>query len=59
VGANALKIGKNVIHYTLELNERATGIRYDSNLLDIPSLECYKQQEKIKEFYMVLIYLKV
>jgi replicative DNA helicase len=30
IGANALKIGKNVIHYTLELNESYVGIRYDT-----------------------------
>ena len=30
IGANAVKNGKTVIHYTLELNEEYTGLRYDS-----------------------------
>jgi replicative DNA helicase len=50
-GASAIKNGQNVVHYTFELNERIMGIRYDSNLTDIPSLQCYDEREKIKEFY--------
>jgi replicative DNA helicase len=50
-GAAAIRAGKNVVHYTFELNERMTGIRYDSNLTDIPSLMCYEQKEKIGKFY--------
>jgi replicative DNA helicase len=30
IGANALRTGKNVAHYTLELNENYVGIRYDT-----------------------------
>jgi replicative DNA helicase len=30
VGANALKVGKKVVHYTLELNENYVGLRYDT-----------------------------
>jgi replicative DNA helicase len=30
IGANALKNGKKVIHYSLELNENYVGIRYDT-----------------------------
>ena len=37
MGANALRAGKNVVHYTFELSETAVGIRYDSNLCKIPS----------------------
>ena len=37
MGANAMRAGKNVIHYTFELSEHATGLRYDSNLCNIPS----------------------
>ena len=37
MGANAMKAGKNVLHYTFELTEYAVGIRYDSNLCGIPS----------------------
>lgn len=50
-GSSAIKAGKNVVHYTFELNERMTGIRYDSNLTDIPSLSCYDQRKDIEAFY--------
>lgn len=50
-GASALLAGKNVLHYTFELNERATGIRYDSHLLDIDSIDCFANKDKIKQFY--------
>ena len=30
IGANALRKGKRVVHYTLELNENYVGIRYDT-----------------------------
>lgn len=51
VGAQALLQGKNVLHYTFELNERAVGVRYDSHLLDIDSIECFDHKNLIKEFY--------
>ncbi len=35
LGANAMKQGKNVLHYTFELSETLVGMRYDSNLCDI------------------------
>lgn len=64
LGASALRNGVDVLHYTMELTEAATGLRYDSNLCDIDSntvidnkdtvLEAYKQQKLgrliIKEF---------
>jgi len=37
LGHHALKQGKNVLHFTLELNENYTGMRYDSKLMGIPS----------------------
>jgi len=37
LGANAMRVGKNVVHYTFELSETAVGIRYDSNLCNIAS----------------------
>jgi replicative DNA helicase len=52
VGAQALLQNKNVLHFTFELNERAVGIRYDSHLLDIDSLECPERKEEIKNFYL-------
>jgi replicative DNA helicase len=51
LGSAALKVGKNVLHYTLELSESAVGIRYDSNLCNIPSNEVLDNKEKIKEKY--------
>lgn len=50
-GAEALKRGKNVVHYSFELRERVMGIRYDSYLCDINSLECAENIDKIKEHY--------
>lgn len=50
-GAQALLQGKNVIHYTFELNERNMGIRYDSHLLGINSTDCFEHKDKIKKFY--------
>lgn len=51
MGANALLQGKNVAHYTFELNERVVGIRYDSHLLDIDSTDCFDHRDDIKKFY--------
>lgn len=51
VGAQALLQGRNVLHFTFELNERATGVRYDSHLVRIDSLDCFEHKEYIKEFY--------
>lgn len=50
-GANALKVGKNVLHYTFELTETAVGIRYDSHLCDIPSNEVQDNKDLIKQKY--------
>ena len=51
VGAEALKVGKNVIHYTFELSERAVGIRYDSHLCDIPSSDIVERKDEVIEVY--------
>lgn len=37
LGHHALVNAKNVLHFTLELNENYTGMRYDSKLMGIPS----------------------
>lgn len=50
-GAQALLQGKNVVYYTFELNERLTGIRFDSHLLDIGSTDCYDNKDIIQKFY--------
>jgi len=51
MGAEALRRGKNVVHYTFELTETAVGIRYDSNLCSIPSSNVIQNKEKILETY--------
>lgn len=51
MGCAALRAGKNVLHYTMELNESVVGIRYDSNLCRIPSLDVYDRQDDVKKFY--------
>ena len=51
MGANAMKAGKNVVHYTFELSEEAVGIRYDSCLTGIPSNEVIENKEKVLKQY--------
>lgn len=51
IGANALREGKNVLHYTFELSETAIGIRYDSNLCDMDSNEVMDRKDEVKKYY--------
>ena len=51
MGANAMRAGKNVLHYTLELTETAVGIRYDSNLCGIPSNDVQDNKDLVKKVY--------
>lgn len=51
LGANAMRLGKNVLHYSMELSAEQIGIRYDSNLLDIDSNELFAYKDKVKEMY--------
>lgn len=51
VGCEALKRGKNVVHYTFELSETQVGIRYDSHLCGISSSEVRENKEKVLEKY--------
>jgi hypothetical protein len=51
MGAAAMKRGKNVLHYTFELSESSVGIRYDSNLCNIPSSEVIDAKESVLENY--------
>lgn len=50
-GANALRLGKNVLHYTFELSEHAVGLRYDSNLCGISATDVQDSKELILEKY--------
>jgi len=51
MGAEALRRGKNVIHYTFELSETAVGIRYDSNLTGINSTDIIDNKQKVLDYY--------
>ena len=51
LGCAALRAGFNVIHYTFELTEMGTGLRYDSNLCQIPSNEVPDRKDEVIEYY--------
>ena len=51
MGTNALKVGKNVVHYTFELTETSVGIRYDSCLTAIPSNEIQDSKQEVLDMY--------
>jgi len=51
LGANALKAGKNVLHYTFELSETAVGVRYDSNLCDMESNQVIDRKDEVMAQY--------
>lgn len=54
IGAHAVKIGKTVIHYTLELNENYVGQRYDSVLTGIPAQNLKNYREDIEAKMLTL-----
>mgnify|MGYP003656909111 CR=1 FL=1 len=47
LGANAVKEGKTVVHYTLELADMVVGLRYDSCITGVPINDLYRNKEKI------------
>ena len=49
VAANAVKAGKTVIHYTLELNEAYVGLRYDSVFTGIANQNLKYNIDDVKE----------
>ncbi len=49
IGANALKAGKKVVHYTLELNENYVGLRYDTIYTGIEPGKVPEHPEIIRE----------
>tara|TARA_Y100000310_G_scaffold278739_2_gene297432 strand:+ start:12481 stop:13881 length:1401 start_codon:yes stop_codon:yes gene_type:complete len=51
IGANAMKVGKNVVHYTFELSEHAVGLRYDSNICNIPSNDIPENKDYVVKKY--------
>jgi len=51
MGAEAMRRGKNVVHYTFELSETAVGKRYDANLVGVNSNSIRENRERITRFY--------
>ena len=49
LGAEAMKHGKKVIHFTLELNDNYTGLRYDTIFTGIEPKELRNNKEKVKK----------
>ena len=48
MGAQAVNLGKNVCHYTLELSEDYMGKRYDALFLNIDVQDIHKHRDEIK-----------
>lgn len=51
LGANALRTGIDVLHYTFELSETAVGMRYDSNLCDLDSNQVIESKDQVLAKY--------
>ena len=51
MGANAMRAGKSVLHYTFELTEQAVGLRYDANLCAISASDVIDHKKSVTEFY--------
>jgi len=49
LGAEALKLGKKVVHYTLELADTVVGIRYDSCLSKVNLRDIMDSKDIVKE----------
>ena len=49
IGANAVKDGKTVVHYTLELNEAYVGLRYDSIFTNISNQNLKYHKEDVEK----------
>jgi len=50
IGANAIKKGKHIVHYTLELNEAYVGLRYDSIFTGVANQNLkYHKEDVISE----------
>lgn len=48
IGASAVRLGYNVVHYTLELSEHYVGIRYDTIFSSVPSENLRDESEKVR-----------
>jgi len=52
LGAAALREGKNVVHFTLELSEDVVGLRYDSCLSNVPLGDLFSLKDEVYESCM-------
>ena len=52
LGAEAMLQGKNVMHFTMELNEKYVGLRYDSIFSGVAFQEVRKNQPSFKRSWM-------
>ena len=50
LGAHAVKLGLNVVHYTLELSEGYVGKRYDAYFVNEPVNTVHLKQDKVKQY---------
>ena len=48
-GAHILKTGHNIVHYTLEMSEELTALRYDCALLTMSSKDILADEKRAKE----------
>ena len=48
IGANAMKKGKHIVHYSLELNESYVGLRYDSIFTGVPNQNLKYHKEDVQ-----------
>ena len=49
LGSAAVKAGKNVVHYTLELSDKIVANRYDSCITQVPLNDLYARKEDIMD----------
>ena len=49
LGSAAVKNGKNIVHYTLELSEAVTGQRYDSCTTGVPLSQLFDRKDEVFE----------
>ena len=47
LGAAAVRAGKTVVHYTLELSQHYVGLRYDTVFTHIPSVDLKEKKEEV------------
>ena len=54
IGADAVKRGLSVVHYSMELSEHYVGARYDTVFTQIPSTDLKERKDEVKSKIMAL-----